>query len=369
MGVSSQARARATLRSSLTRWAVAGSGRLPKFVQVAAGAEGAALAAQLDVGDTRIGSRERQGVDELVTHLRIERVQSARAGQGDHQRRVAPVGAHPGTRVAIGPGGVGRPPGGILRPRLENRVGGRLRHQPVLDRAPGRATEQQGERPGRDRVVSQVLLDVGEGRVVFGRYDVAQLEPGLADGAAGHAEHDEGEAGQPLGRHAGRSGQGRVEHEPHRGVALERDVAAQLGDEFLGPEVFENRETLPCGDGRPPRAALGAQRRDGADWAARGAARAAGGTRRRRGASWAAVPRAGRARTAGRARRPHGPVAPGCDELRRELPHFAGGRRLDGGVAPPGRGHRDRSGVARARRCAGDDPGHLVGRRPVGGGA
>jgi CoA-transferase family III len=37
-----------------------------------------------------------------------------------------------------------------------------------------------------------------------------------------------------------------IERDPHRDAALGRDIAAQLGQEPIGAQVFENRETLPC---------------------------------------------------------------------------------------------------------------------------
>jgi hypothetical protein len=59
--------------------------------------------------------------------------------------------------------------------------------------------------------------------------------------------HDhEGQADQAIEGVAGRWVEPPVERDPHGIAALGWNIAAQLGQERIGAQVFENRETLPC---------------------------------------------------------------------------------------------------------------------------
>jgi hypothetical protein len=54
------------------------------------------------------------------------------------------------------------------------------------------------------------------------------------------------QADQAIDRLAGWWFEPPVERDPHGDAALGRYIAAQLRQERIGAQVFENRETLPC---------------------------------------------------------------------------------------------------------------------------
>ena len=141
---------------------------------------------------------------------------------------------------------IGGTPGCELRARLQHRVGGRLGHQSVCDRTRRRGAQQERQGGRGNGLSGQVLLDPSEDRVVVGECDVAQLEPGRVDGSPGHAHDDERQADQAIDGLARRWVAPPAERDQHGGTALGRNIAAQLGQERIGAQVFENRETLPC---------------------------------------------------------------------------------------------------------------------------
>ena len=108
------------------RWAVAGSGSRAELVEIAAGAECAALTAKLDPGDARVGCRQREGLDQLVAHLGVECVQPLGPGQGDVQCAAVPLDPNPRPIVPIGARRVGGAPRREFGPRLQDRVGAGL---------------------------------------------------------------------------------------------------------------------------------------------------------------------------------------------------------------------------------------------------
>ena len=92
-----------------------------------------------------------------------------------------------------------------------------------------------------------MLFDPLEHRIVLRERDVAQLEPCRVDIAPGCTDDHEGQAEEAIERLARWWVEAPVERNPYGKAALGRNVASQLGQERIGAEVFENRETLPCG--------------------------------------------------------------------------------------------------------------------------
>ena len=334
-----------------------------ELVEIAAGTKGLALAAQLDAGDARVGRGQRERLDQLVTHLGVERIEALGPGQGQGQGRAVALHGHPGALVPLGAGGVRGPPGRELGPGLQDGVGGGLGHEPVPHGHAELPAQQQGQ--GRPVIGArgEVLLDPAKGGVALFDDHVAQIQPSIVDHLRGHADDDEGQAHSALDGHRARWGHRFLEGDQHGAGAFGGDVAADLGQECFGAEEFEDRQRLPCRHGGPPGGALGGQWRHGADRAPRPAARAARATGRGRGTARSPLSRPGRPCPARRAGRPHGVVAPRHHQLRRQLPALRGERRLDGRVAAAWGGHGSRAGVARARRGAPVRPGDVVRRR------
>ena len=237
-----------------------------ELVEVAAGAEGSALAAQLDPCDLRIGSDKRERFDERVPHRCVECVEPTGPSEGDGEAIVHPIHPDSVTVVLLQSGRVSGAPCREFRPGLQDRVGGRLGHQALAHGRPRPSLppEQEGQCDSGDRVRRHVGLNPFECIVAIGNGHVAQVEPTAVDCPAGDADHDEGQAGQGVLRPIPRSWDPFMEGDLHRAAALGREIALQLEEQTFGAEGFEDRETLPCPRGGLPGRALGRQRRHGA---------------------------------------------------------------------------------------------------------
>jgi hypothetical protein len=163
------------------------------------------------------------------------------------------------------------PPAGELGTGLEDRVGGRFRHQPEVERATRLSPQQQRERGGGDRTRIEVRHHTFERGVGLPDDDVADAQPprlaidycAVCPGAeysgvgrrgtvqrrrVGEADNDEREARRE--RVCGVRNRCRtIELDEDRIRALRCDGAAQLVDEGAGAEVLEDPETLPCAFG------------------------------------------------------------------------------------------------------------------------
>lgn len=92
-----------------------------------------------------------------------------------------------------------------------------------------------------------MFFDAIESRVVLRERNIAELEPGRVDIALRCTDDHKGQAEELLAGLAGWWVEPPVERDPHGKAAFSRDIAAQLRQERIGTEVFEDRETLPCG--------------------------------------------------------------------------------------------------------------------------
>ena len=137
-------------------------------------------------------------------------------------------------------------PRGELGAGLKDRIGGRLRHQALTHGEAVLSAEQQGQRGGSDRVLGNIFLNPVERRVTLVDDHIAQVEPAAVDIATTHANDDEGQASQAIPRHVFGSGRPFFDDDHHGAAALGADVAAELGEQCVGAEEFDDRETLPC---------------------------------------------------------------------------------------------------------------------------
>ena len=105
-----------------------------ELVEVAAGAEGVALAPQLDPVDIGVGGGKRQRFGELVAHQRVERVAASGTRQGDGEDPA--VAVHPDPWPVVPSrcrGAMRRPPGRELGSGLQDGVRRRLGDETLAD--------------------------------------------------------------------------------------------------------------------------------------------------------------------------------------------------------------------------------------------
>ena len=134
-----------------------------ELVEVATGAEHRTVAAQLDGRDRRISGRNGESLEERVTHGSIQCVAHMRPVEDDLESVL--LACHQYRRLGLARSHPSRPSGTPARelgPRLQDGVRRRLRDQSVGERPVRRATQQQRERDGRDRVRVDAVEQVVE---------------------------------------------------------------------------------------------------------------------------------------------------------------------------------------------------------------